>query len=287
MKTKGSGIIRTGSGGLAKVVEALLPEIRVMIEEARHRAVTAANLSMVTLYWNVGRVINTEIQSKPGRAGYGEALLARLGQRLNEEYGQGFSERNLRDMRRFYFEQACAERWSERELQRQIGGALFERVALSSDTRALVKLEQRKAPTELADYREAFKDPYLLDFLGLTATMKNADNAVHAVTFGGRKIDFELRRTKRKTLAITVKPDTSVVVTAPNGASLEAVAAKVRKRAVWIRRQQDYFATFLPQVPPRQYVSGETHRYLGRQYRLKVLRGAGRDGPAERPVYLG
>jgi predicted nuclease of restriction endonuclease-like (RecB) superfamily len=77
--------------------------------------------------------------------------------------------------RRFYFEQAAGQRWSVRELQRQIAGALFERVALSGDTRALVKLEKRKGPTELADYREAFKDPYLLGFLGLTGSYSEKD----------------------------------------------------------------------------------------------------------------
>ena len=77
--------------------------------------------------------------------------------------------------RRFYFERACAERWSKRELQRQIAGALFERVALSSDTRALAKLERQKGPAEVASYREAFKDPCLLDFLGLTGAYSEKD----------------------------------------------------------------------------------------------------------------
>jgi predicted nuclease of restriction endonuclease-like (RecB) superfamily len=77
--------------------------------------------------------------------------------------------------RRFYFEQACHQRWSKRELQRQIAGALFERVVLSSDTRALVRLEKQKGPPEVADYREAFKDPYLLDFLGLTGAYSEKD----------------------------------------------------------------------------------------------------------------
>ena len=100
-----------------------------------------------------------------------------------------------------------------------------------------------------------------------------AGSGLGRVTFGGGVIEYRLRRSKRKTLAITVRPDASVLVTAPSGAGLEAVAAKVRKRAVWIRRQQAYFTRFLPKLPPRQYVSGETHRYLGRQYRLKVVRG--------------
>ena len=93
----------------------------------------------------------------------------------------------------------------------------------------------------------------------------------HDICYGGKRIEFRLRRSKRKTLAITVQPDLSVVVTAPRKAALDTVLAKVRKRAGWIGRQQRFFSEFLPQTPPRRYVSGETHRYLGRQYRLKVV----------------
>lgn len=96
-------------------------------------------------------------------------------------------------------------------------------------------------------------------------------NHQHEIFFAGAKIAFQLRRSDRRTLAITVQPDLGVVVTAPRKAAMETVLAKVRKRAVWIRRQQRYFSDFLPQTPPRRYVSGETHRYLGRQYRLKVV----------------
>ena len=95
----------------------------------------------------------------------------------------------------------------------------------------------------------------------------------HEVESGGRRIGFLLKRTSRRTLAIQVKPDLSVVVTAPREAGIAAVMARVRRRARWIRRQQDYFSDFLPKLPPRRYVSGETHRYLGRQYRLKVVEG--------------
>ena len=69
--------------------------------------------------------------------------------------------------RGFYFEQAAQQRWATRELQRQIDRALFERVALSRDTRALVRLEKKSGPVETVRYEDAFKDPYLLDFLGL------------------------------------------------------------------------------------------------------------------------
>ena len=99
---------------------------------------------------------------------------------------------------------------------------------------------------------------------------------MHEVKFGTKPIHFVLKRTGRGTLAITVKPDTSVVVTAPRGVGEDVVRARVRKRGMWIRRQQEYFTQFLPKLPPRRYVSGETHRYLGRQYRLRVA-----EGPAE------
>ena len=98
----------------------------------------------------------------------------------------------------------------------------------------------------------------------------------HEVIYGSNRIVFRLRRSERRTLAITVRPDLAVLVTAPRNATLHRVMAKVRKRARWIRRQQDFFDDYLPQSPPRQYVSGETHRYLGRQYRLKVVEGATR-----------
>ncbi len=96
-------------------------------------------------------------------------------------------------------------------------------------------------------------------------------NQTYEIKFGGAKIAFRLRRSNRRTLAITVRPDLGVVVTAPKRAAVETVLAKVRMRAGWIRRQQRFFGEFLPQTPPRRYLSGETHRYLGRQYRLKVV----------------
>jgi predicted nuclease of restriction endonuclease-like (RecB) superfamily len=77
--------------------------------------------------------------------------------------------------RRFYFEQAASQRWSKRELQRQIDSALFERVALSRDTRALIRLEKQRGPVETVRYEDAFKDPYLLDFLGLKGAYSEKD----------------------------------------------------------------------------------------------------------------
>ena len=58
---------------------------------------------------------------------------------------------------------------------------------------------------------------------------------------------------------------------APMEASLEAVVAKLRQRAAWVVKQQRYFARFLPRTPRRRFLAGETHRYLGRRYRLKIV----------------
>lgn len=96
---------------------------------------------------------------------------------------------------------------------------------------------------------------------------------LHSVAFGNGRVEFLLRRSQRKTLAITVRPDKRVVVTAPRAADVDAIRMKVRKRAPWILQQVRYFERFQPTLPPRRYVSGETHRYLGRQYRLKVKLG--------------
>ncbi len=93
----------------------------------------------------------------------------------------------------------------------------------------------------------------------------------HSIQYGESRITFAIVRRERRTLEIAVEPDASVVVAAPRNTPLAAIEAKVRKRAAWIQRQQRYFNQFLPRTPDRRYVAGETHLYLGRQYRLKVV----------------
>ena len=105
------------------------------------------------------------------------------------------------------------------------------------------------------------------------------------VVFGSRTIDFTLKFSKRKTLGITVNPDISVTVTAPEGKDIEAVKKIVKKRAPWILNQQSEFEKSLPSVSPRQYVSGETWQYLGRQYRLKIYEN-GAEGVKLKGKYL-
>ena len=94
-----------------------------------------------------------------------------------------------------------------------------------------------------------------------------------AIQYGRKRIQFLLTHSARKTLAIEVHPDLSVVVIAPNDADDAIVEQKVHKRAAWIVEQQRFFENYQPTIPPRRYVSGESHRYLGRQYRLRVHQG--------------
>jgi len=90
------------------------------------------------------------------------------------------------------------------------------------------------------------------------------------ITYGRLAIAFDVERRDRKTLEIAVEPDLSVRIAAPLDASEAAIDAKVKKRAAWICQQQAYFRQFLPRTPARGYIAGETHLYLGRQYRLKI-----------------
>ena len=82
-----------------------------------------------------------------------------------------------------------------------------------------------------------------------------------------------LRRSNRKTLGISVLPDGAVELAAPNRARVEDILGKVAKHAPWIGRQRRTFADMNASRAPRRYTSGATHRFLGRQYRLKVRRG--------------
>lgn len=93
----------------------------------------------------------------------------------------------------------------------------------------------------------------------------------HSIQYGEHVIEFVVIRRDRKTLEIAVEPDATVVIAAPLDAAMADIEAKVRKRAAWVRRQQRFFIQYLPRTPERQYVAGETHLYLGRQYRLKVV----------------
>jgi predicted nuclease of restriction endonuclease-like (RecB) superfamily len=217
---KSTALVRGGDPipAVAKVAT----EIRDLIDAARSHVSVTANLTLVSLYWNTGRIITQDIQENEKRAEYGTELMEQLAVVLTRDYGQGYSVHNLRDMKRFfdafmirqtvsaesserilidfrkhsrlgwshyrlllsqgeplrrkfYFEQAAEQRWSVRELRRQIDRGLFERVALSRDTPRLVAQETQTGPAEIVRYEDIFKDPYVLDFLGLKGAYSEKD----------------------------------------------------------------------------------------------------------------
>lgn len=97
---------------------------------------------------------------------------------------------------------------------------------------------------------------------------------VGSLTYGRDTIRYEVRfLTSRQTLAIEVHPDSRVLVRAPLGCPEALIAERVQKRAGWISRQLAEFERYRPRTPTRQYVNGESHLYLGRQCRLKLVTG--------------
>ena len=94
---------------------------------------------------------------------------------------------------------------------------------------------------------------------------------IHRVPYGSQNITFALEYSPRKTLAIEVHPDSSIIVKAPTDATIESIESKVLHRAAWIARQQRQFERYAPPLPAPECVSGEGYRYLGRQYRLKLI----------------
>jgi len=177
--------------------------IRAIIEDARNNIARAVNTEMVLAYWHIGREIVEEEQKGEKRAEYGKRLIEKLSVRLSGDFGKGFDERNLFYMRQFYltypklnalrselswthyrtlmrvdkpegrkfYEAECvANNWSARELERQKGTLLYERLALSKDKKGLMRLARKGQ--ELATYEDMIKDPYVLEFTGLSPHSK-------------------------------------------------------------------------------------------------------------------
>lgn len=181
----------------------LLTDLRALILATRTGVAQAVNSAQVLLNWQIGHRLRIDVLGTK-RAGYGERIIETVAEGLSADYGRGFSEKNLRHMirfverfpdreivsalsrqlgwthfrsliyiddalkREFYAEMCRIERWSTRTLEKKIGGMLFERTALS-------RKPDQLARQELAALRDedrvspdlVFRDPYLLDFLGL------------------------------------------------------------------------------------------------------------------------
>lgn len=181
--------------------------IRVIIENARGNIAHAINTEIVMAYWHIGKEIVEEEQKGEKRAEYGKKLLETLSQKLSDNFSKGFDATNLWNMRKFYqtypildavrrelswthyrilmriekpearsfYEIECAKNnWSARELERQKGSFLFERLALSKDKKGLMKLARKGQ--ELQTYEDMIKDPYILEFTGLSPNSKLYEN---------------------------------------------------------------------------------------------------------------
>jgi len=94
--------------------------------------------------------------------------------------------------------------------------------------------------------------------------------SIHTVQFGSVLIDYKLDFQERKTLAIKVYPDCTVKITAPHHTPLKKIEQHVKQKVPWIIKQQQDFLAYHPLTPGRLYVNGETHLYLGRQYKLRI-----------------
>ena len=188
----------------------LIADLRTLIQSARQRIATVANSTTTLLFWNVGRRLLRE-NLQQGRAAYGKQILATVSQELTAEFGAGFSYPALTRMARFaewmtdeqilaslsqelswshfiellpikdplardFYAEICRiERWDVRTLRLKIGGMLFQRTALSRKPKSVIA-------SELAQLRDGhmtpdivFRDPYLLDLLGLTGAYSERD----------------------------------------------------------------------------------------------------------------
>jgi predicted nuclease of restriction endonuclease-like (RecB) superfamily len=191
-----------GNKGLS-AADFLIEDIRTLIEETRSAVAVAVNAGLTVMYWRVGKRIQEDVL-KSERASYGDEIVSTLSRQLSADYGRGFSEKSLRHMirfaeafpderivsalmrqlswthflsiiylpdplqRDFYVEMCRIEKWSTRTLQKKIGSMLYERTALSRKPEELARLELNALRTEDRLTPDlVFRDPYVLDFLGL------------------------------------------------------------------------------------------------------------------------
>jgi predicted nuclease of restriction endonuclease-like (RecB) superfamily len=178
--------------------ERLITQIGSLLQDGRQQAAQAVNTILVQTYWHIGQHIVEFEQKGNERAEYGSQLFERLSKDLTVAYGKGFSRSNLLYMRKlyqcfpisetlshlltwshyfeilkaenlleisFYSKQCEHERWSVRELKRQMKSSLFERLALSKDKDGVLKLAREGHVVETAD--DLIKDPFVLDFLDI------------------------------------------------------------------------------------------------------------------------
>jgi predicted nuclease of restriction endonuclease-like (RecB) superfamily len=191
--------------------DALVQELRSLIEATRGRVAQTVNSELVALYWQVGKRLREETLGDE-RAAYGEQVVAEVAKALTAEFGRGFSKRNLHYMarfaevypdakivhalrsqlswthfreiiaiddpleRQFYTELCRVERWSTRTLKSKMDGMLFERTAIAKRPDTVVEgtLEKLRDQDRMSPDL-VFRDPYVLDFLGLPSDFSEAE----------------------------------------------------------------------------------------------------------------
>ena len=176
-------------------------EVLTLIQQARQRAVASVNRELISLYWNVGAYISKKIDASE----WGDATVVQLAEYLQQQHPdlKGFSYRGLYRMRRFYEAYHDApesltavlskiswtnhltilaqcktpeerqfylllttkERYSTRELERQIKAAVYERVMLSPNVSAMRTQLQEQGRDSFSD--GVFRDQYVFEFLDL------------------------------------------------------------------------------------------------------------------------
>jgi predicted nuclease of restriction endonuclease-like (RecB) superfamily len=189
----------------------LLNSIVSLINLTRQNVAKTVNQELTLLYWKIGKNINVEILNN-NRADYGKKIIPDLSLKLTQLYGTGFNKRNLQSFiklntvfeditilhavstklswthlrtiiyiensikREFYIQMAIHERWSVRTLQERIDSLLFERTAISKkpEETILNELEQLKSKQQITPDL-TFRDPYILDFLGLHDSYSEKD----------------------------------------------------------------------------------------------------------------
>jgi predicted metal-dependent hydrolase len=105
------------------------------------------------------------------------------------------------------------------------------------------------------------------------------------IRYGQTQIPISIRRSRRTTFAIEVHPDCSVGIVAPEEAGLDAILKIAARKSAWIQRARREFDNYLPRPSEKRFVRGESFRYLGKQYRLKLTL-ADRPEASLRPPFL-
>ena len=202
-------------------------EIKKILKNARQKAYTAVNSAMVEAYWEIGRRIVEEEQSGRERAEYGKEIIKNLSKELTEEFGKGFGERNIRNIRQFYvlfsdyekwksliskltwthiqkvlrvsdekarifyLTEAAENMWSVRALDRNISTLYYNRIVASIDKKTVE--DEMKEKIKSLQTEEFIKNPVVLEFLDLPTNMSYTESQLEkALTDDIQKFMMEL-----------------------------------------------------------------------------------------------